>query len=188
MEVHDKQACAVDAGFAPERSAPCPCCSGRSYGECCAPCLEDGVWPVQPEALMRARYTAYATGRYAFLEESTLPEMRQPEQSAEKLAEAAEGVEWLRLDVLNAGAAERFGGRECQTVDYLVYYRYGESTIQHGEHAFFAKDDDGRLYYAGGEELRRTPIQREAPKVGRNDPCPCGSGKKYKKCCGKGQA
>jgi preprotein translocase subunit SecA len=30
-----------------------------------------------------------------------------------------------------------------------------------------------------------TPIRREAPKVGRNDPCPCGSGKKYKKCCGK---
>jgi hypothetical protein len=28
------------------------------------------------------------------------------------------------------------------------------------------------------------PIRREAPKVGRNDPCPCGSGKKYKKCCG----
>jgi hypothetical protein len=26
-------------------------------------------------------------------------------------------------------------------------------------------------------------IRREAPKVGRNDPCPCGSGKKYKKCC-----
>jgi preprotein translocase subunit SecA len=27
------------------------------------------------------------------------------------------------------------------------------------------------------------PIRREAPKLGRNDPCPCGSGKKYKKCC-----
>ena len=29
------------------------------------------------------------------------------------------------------------------------------------------------------------PYRRESPKVGRNDPCPCGSGKKYKKCCGK---
>lgn len=29
-----------------------------------------------------------------------------------------------------------------------------------------------------------TPVQRETPKVGRNDPCPCGSGKKFKKCCG----
>jgi len=30
----------------------------------------------------------------------------------------------------------------------------------------------------------RTEPRRNAPKVGRNDPCPCGSGKKYKRCCG----
>ncbi|MCM8798087.1 MAG: preprotein translocase subunit SecA [Candidatus Omnitrophica bacterium] len=30
-----------------------------------------------------------------------------------------------------------------------------------------------------------TPYRRSGPKIGRNDPCPCGSGKKYKKCCGK---
>ena len=34
-------------------------------------------------------------------------------------------------------------------------------------------------------ERAATPIKREGPKVGRNDPCPCGSGKKYKQCCGK---
>ena len=34
---------------------------------------------------------------------------------------------------------------------------------------------------------KQTPIQRGEPKVGRNDPCPCGSGKKYKKCCGAGR-
>ena len=32
---------------------------------------------------------------------------------------------------------------------------------------------------------RGKPIVREDPKIGRNDPCPCGSGKKYKKCCGQ---
>jgi uncharacterized protein YecA (UPF0149 family) len=31
----------------------------------------------------------------------------------------------------------------------------------------------------------RTPLRRDSPKVGRNDPCPCGSGRKYKQCCGK---
>ena len=30
-------------------------------------------------------------------------------------------------------------------------------------------------------------VVNEGPKVGRNDPCPCGSGKKYKNCCGKNQ-
>jgi preprotein translocase subunit SecA len=33
--------------------------------------------------------------------------------------------------------------------------------------------------------VRPQPFVRE-PKIGRNDPCPCGSGRKYKKCCGKG--
>ena len=30
-----------------------------------------------------------------------------------------------------------------------------------------------------------SPVKRKTPKVGRNDPCPCGSGKKYKHCCGR---
>jgi len=41
-----------------------------------------------------------------------------------------------------------------------------------------------QLQAVGGDEAPRTPIRREHPKVGRNDPCPCGSGKKYKKCHG----
>jgi preprotein translocase subunit SecA len=36
-----------------------------------------------------------------------------------------------------------------------------------------------------GEDVGATPIKRDKEKVGRNDPCPCGSGKKYKKCCAK---
>ena len=36
-----------------------------------------------------------------------------------------------------------------------------------------------------GEETKQMPIRRDAPKIGRNDPCPCGSGKKYKNCHGK---
>lgn len=36
-------------------------------------------------------------------------------------------------------------------------------------------------------EAKKEPVRRENPKVGRNDPCPCGSGKKYKHCCGKNQ-
>ena len=35
------------------------------------------------------------------------------------------------------------------------------------------------------QEKNHTPIVNTEPKVGRNDPCPCGSGKKYKNCCGK---
>lgn len=44
----------------------------------------------------------------------------------------------------------------------------------------FSEDEQKRLYT---EQKQSTTIRREAAKVGRNDPCPCGSGKKYKKCC-----
>ena len=51
--------------------------------------------------------------------------------------------------------------------------------------AEFAPDDDVALSFSGGEESPPEPQRREGKKVGRNDPCPCGSGKKYKKCCGR---
>ena len=36
-----------------------------------------------------------------------------------------------------------------------------------------------------GKQIGNEPVKRDAPRIGRNDPCTCGSGKKYKKCCGK---
>jgi preprotein translocase subunit SecA len=41
------------------------------------------------------------------------------------------------------------------------------------------------MFFSGGEEPAQKPIQRKSKKIGRNEPCPCGSGKKYKKCCGR---
>jgi preprotein translocase subunit SecA len=38
--------------------------------------------------------------------------------------------------------------------------------------------------FAAGEEDHPKPVRHQGPKIGRNDPCTCGSGKKYKKCCG----
>jgi preprotein translocase subunit SecA len=49
------------------------------------------------------------------------------------------------------------------------------------------KSQDQELIYSGGEgaPVKKQPKRREEKKIGRNDPCPCGSGKKYKKCCGR---
>ncbi len=55
------------------------------------------------------------------------------------------------------------------------------------EQEFQHKDETANMQYSGGsaeEEHKKEPKRRVEPKVGRNDPCPCGSGKKYKKCCG----
>ena len=54
-----------------------------------------------------------------------------------------------------------------------------------------SKHEDPKTHHDDHEEKSDfehpplTPIVREEPKIGRNEPCPCGSGKKYKKCCGK---
>ncbi len=52
--------------------------------------------------------------------------------------------------------------------------------------AFAGADEDQRAAMkAQGSDGKAETIRREQPKVGRNDPCPCGSGKKYKQCHGK---
>jgi preprotein translocase subunit SecA len=58
------------------------------------------------------------------------------------------------------------------------------------EQEFQHKDETANLQYSGtesGEAPKKEPKRRSEPKIGRNDPCPCGSGKKYKKCCGAGK-
>ncbi len=54
---------------------------------------------------------------------------------------------------------------------------------EHHELSTFARKD-GKWYFVSGKEVKSKPVVRTEPKVGRNEPCPCGSGKKHKKCCG----
>ena len=52
----------------------------------------------------------------------------------------------------------------------------------------FAKPQQQNLTFSGsgsGQPAKKKPVQRTSKKIGRNAPCPCGSGKKYKKCCGR---
>jgi len=67
--------------------------------------------------------------------------------------------------------------------DEIVRYLFlMEPAIELEERKVF--DTENLVYGAtGGEETKRKPVKRKGKKVGRNDPCPCGSGKKYKKCC-----
>ena len=66
-------------------------------------------------------------------------------------------------------AIDELAGWHCFSADY----QRGGTELDE----FDAFDDDWTVNFPG------EPFQRETPKVGRNDPCPCGSGKKFKKCC-----
>ena len=168
------------AFFEPVSNADCPCGSGQSYGACCAPYLDGSAWPETASALMRSRYTAYALGRYDWLV-STTHSSRREEVNAETLARQCQGVRWLKLELdkcQTASAAE-----EPDFVEFHAIYELEGVVRQLGERSAFLREA-GKLYYVDGTSLAPLAYRRQEPKVGRNEPCPCGSGKKYKKCCG----
>ena len=156
-----------------------PCGSGKELEACCGPILDGASSAPTAEALMRARYAAHALGRYDFLTESTHPEFRE-EADADDIREWSSLMTWESLEILETSA----GGPEDETgeVSFCAHYSVQGMPQELREDAFFRKED-GRWFYVEGNVHARQPVRREGPKVGRNDPCPCGSGKKYKKCC-----
>lgn len=73
----------------------------------------------------------------------------------------------------------------------LTVERIFKVQIQTEEEVKLREEDNKDLILSRGQgsrERKQLPVKREAPKVGRNDPCPCGSGKKYKKCHGEENA
>lgn len=155
----------------------CPCGSGRASGACCGPYLSGKSHAPTPEALMRSRYAAYVTHNMDYVEATLLPETQKSfdKESARLWSNSSE---WTGLEILStkdggANDAEGF-------VEFIAHFRQQGKDMQHYEHSRFVREK-GQWYYV--DSVRQEP--RHAEKTGRNDACPCGSGKKYKKCCGK---
>lgn len=158
----------------------CPCTSGKPFDLCCGPLLEGKAKAPTAEALMRARYSAYATGNVDFIINSNEPESRE-NLSPEAIEQWSRQSEWTGLDMVKTkkgGEADDEG-----TVEFKAHYSQKRARFTHHELALF-KRIDGDWFFFDGQQINE-PQAREGAKVGRNDPCPCGSGKKYKKCCGK---
>ncbi|MCA1907416.1 MAG: YchJ family protein [Magnetospirillum sp.] len=153
----------------------CPCGSGQSLDLCCAPLLS-GAAASSPEALMRSRYTAFTQANAAYLEDTLAPEAKEDYNRDETEAWIKE-AKWHGLEV--RGASEEGDGG---SVEFVARYTFRGKPYAHHELASFRKLD-GRWVYVDGV-MNPRPQQRVVDKVGRNDPCPCGSGKKFKKCCG----
>lgn len=153
----------------------CPCGSGRGIETCCGP-LIDGAAAPTPEALMRSRYTAFTLGNVQYLEDTLAPEAREDYDRAETETWVKES-KWQGLEV--RGSQEE--GDEGE-VEFVAKYSFRGKHFAHHEAGRFRKNE-GRWVYVDGV-MNPRPQQRVVAKVGRNDPCPCGSGKKYKKCCG----
>lgn len=67
---------------------------------------------------------------------------------------------------------------QIETVRALMHVRVVQKPIE-------IKEEERQMFTNKDDSVAKEPIKNSEPKVGRNDPCPCGSGKKYKNCCGK---
>ncbi|MDO8290834.1 MAG: YchJ family protein [Parvibaculum sp.] len=155
----------------------CPCASGKAFAECCGPFISGTALPPTAEALMRSRYSAFATGAIDYLEETLMPGTRGDfdRVGATEWASSSEWTGLLVRHVEGGGATDAEG-----YVEFVAQFRQKDEDRVHHETGHFGRHD-GRWYYVDGSMGTRPRI---VVKVGRNDPCICGSGKKYKKCCG----
>jgi SEC-C motif domain protein len=160
--------------------ARCHCNSGLEFDSCCGPILSGEKPAATAEALMRSRYSAYACGQIDYLSESLHPNHRDDHDVA-ATRRWAEKADWLGLEIRSTSAGGE--GDDAGEVEFIVSYRENGVVRNHHEISRFKKDA-GCWYYVDGDAPKVETFKKDQPKVGRNDPCPCGSGKKYKKCCG----
>ena len=145
----------------------CPCGSKKTYNNCCKLYIEEGKKVPNVEILMRSRYSAFAMKNAAYILETNINDTVN-DKSIKALEREFESVEWLELIILESAK---------ESIEFKAFFRTFDGPIEvlH-EHSLFVKKDE-KWYYRDGTLFHA--------KVERKQPCPCGSGEIYKKCCGK---
>ena len=159
----------------------CPCGSTQEYADCCEPFIKGKKTAPTAEALMRSRYAAYVVGEIEYLGQ-TLNEKGREDFDFDATSEWSRDTNWKELEIVSV----EDGGKndDSGVVEFIARYEMEDQLLEHHERATFTRNN-GQWVFVDGRVIGRDPYRRETPKIGRNDPCPCGSGKKYKKCCGR---
>lgn len=124
---------------------------------------------------MRARFTAHVRHDFEFLHKSHRPTAGTPYVPEE----GTPTVTWTRLVI---HSHETTDNPDRAFVDFSAYgTEEGAEKVLHEKSEFLRVG--GAWLYNREMRLGPAPVRSAGPKVGRNDPCPCGSGKKYKHCC-----
>ena len=155
----------------------CLCGSGSDYNKCCGPYIA-GLAAPTAEALMRSRYTAHCLKDTIYLSETldSKSRLREDFESEEVLNT---DLKWVGLEILNTSEGNL--DDEIGTVEFVAKYKADGNFGVHHERSNFQREA-GRWVCVGGE-INPKQDQRIVKKIGRNELCPCRSGKKYKKCC-----
>jgi SEC-C motif domain protein len=163
----------------------CPCRATQenppAYADCCAPYIEGRATAPTAEALMRSRYTAYAIGDVDYLHNSLAPEARH-DFDRKAAAHWSSQSQWLGLEIVSTedGQPGDAGGH----VEFIASFILQGERFDHRERSLFRFDPEAQRWFFVEEANRKPEPIVKGAQPGRNDPCPCGSGKKYKKCCG----
>ena len=157
----------------------CPCGSKINLNQCCLPIIQGQRKPGTAVELLRARYTAFTQGAVEFILSShhsrTVDEIKKDE-----IEDWSKNSEWLGLNIVQVE-----GGKESDTQGTIIFgakYKAEGKDHDHWEKSYFEKEN-GDWKFLDAEGIQTGTLRRAEPKIGRNDPCPCGSGKKFKKCC-----
>jgi len=156
----------------------CPCGSDTPFADCCQQLIKGERVSQTAEELLRARYAAFATGAIAFIVETTHSRTRR-EIDIPYITEWSQTSTWRGLQILGTKVIsddKAYVSFEAQ------YFQHGKDQ-SHKEKSLFEREHE-QWRFVTGEELKNPTVRYETPRTGRNEPCPCGSGKKYKKCCG----
>lgn len=153
----------------------CPCGSSLTYIDCCQPLINSTKIAQTAEQLMRSRYTAYVNAEINYLFASTYISQRHL-YNQKSLRDWAEKSQWLKLEILGTTKGQK--NDNSGIVEFKAYYNQNGIAKIHHELSTFIKKD-GYWYFESGTQIEEKALK----KIGRNDICLCGSGKKYKKCC-----
>ncbi|CFQ33062.1 Predicted metal-binding protein related to the C-terminal domain of SecA [Yersinia aleksiciae] len=155
-------------------SEQCPCGSAVEYQKCCEPYILGTQIAAKPAILMRSRYSAYVKKDVDYLIKTWHPDCGAQNWRA-GIVQSFIDTSWLRLTVI----AEMAGNHNDEAfVEFIAHFtdnNKAQISAMHERSRFLRIKE--HWYYIDGVR----------PSVGRNDICPCGSGKKYKKCCGHSQ-
>ncbi len=156
----------------------CPCGSNIELTQCCEAYVFGKKSALTAEALMRSRYTSYEMQKVGYIIETHHPDSRDDVdwKTVQKWAEKAQWQELKIVEIIDGQENDDEG-----VVEFVAKFHLDGSDRRHHERSTFKKVE-GKWYYVRGEEVKAKPIVSHK-KVGRNEPCVCGSGKKYKRCC-----
>ena len=161
-----------------ENNQTCPCGSGSDFADCCEPIIDGTRESQTAEELMRARYSAFVTHAIDFIVSSTHSRTRK-EIDLEFVREWSETSTWRGLEIIET----RDVNENKAFVSFEARFTQKGEDKTHREKSLFEREN-GQWRFVTGDDLKNPTVRYETPKPGRNDPCPCGSGKKYKKCHG----